>query len=51
MLTLSFLAGQISTWIFLGFCALIVTLQLIPAAMTIFGMAKGLVEHKEVKEV
>ena len=28
-------------WIFLGFCALIVVAQLIPAAMVILGLAKG----------
>jgi hypothetical protein len=43
-------------WIFLGFCALIVAAQLMPALLLMFGMAKGLkdvvkgeaktVEHK-----
>jgi hypothetical protein len=28
-------------WIFLGFCALIVVAQLIPAAMVLFGVIKG----------
>ncbi len=28
-------------WIFLSFCALIVVAQLIPAAMVLFGLAKG----------
>lgn len=29
-------------WIFLGFCALIVLLQLVPAILMLFGIAKGL---------
>lgn len=28
-------------WIFLGFCALIVVAQVIPAILLMFGMAKG----------
>jgi len=28
-------------WIFLGFCALIVIAQVMPAALLLFGMAKG----------
>ncbi|KAB0671782.1 hypothetical protein F6V30_04165 [Oryzomonas sagensis] len=28
-------------WIFLGFCALIVAAQLMPALLLMFGMAKG----------
>ncbi|KAA0891850.1 hypothetical protein F6V25_01045 [Oryzomonas japonica] len=28
-------------WIFLGFCALIVAAQLMPAILLMFGMAKG----------
>lgn len=32
----------IFVWIFLGFCALIVVLQLMPAVMLMLGMAKGL---------
>jgi hypothetical protein len=31
----------IFVWVFLGFCALIVVAQLIPAAMLMFGMVKG----------
>ena len=29
-------------WVFLGFCALIVVAQIIPAIMLMFGMAKGI---------
>jgi hypothetical protein len=29
-------------WIFLGFCALIVAAQIIPALLLMFGMAKGI---------
>jgi hypothetical protein len=36
-------------WIFLGFCALIVVAQLIPAAMVLFGLVKG--GKKETTEV
>jgi hypothetical protein len=36
-------------WIFLGFCALIVVAQLIPAAMMLFGVVKG--AKKETTEV
>ncbi|GLI37407.1 hypothetical protein KI811_13140 [Geobacter hydrogenophilus] len=32
----------IFVWIFLGFCALIVVLQLVPAVLMMLGMAKGL---------
>ncbi len=28
-------------WIFMGFCALIVVAQLVPAAMVLLGLAKG----------
>ncbi|MCP3175776.1 MAG: hypothetical protein AB7F21_02070 [Desulfuromonadales bacterium] len=28
-------------WVFLGFCALIVVAQLLPAAMMLFGLIKG----------
>jgi len=33
-------------WIFLGFCALIVVAQLIPAAMVLFGVVKGVKKDK-----
>jgi hypothetical protein len=36
-------------WIFLGFCALIVVAQLIPAAMVLFGLVKGV--KKETAEI
>ncbi|ABB32686.1 hypothetical protein GeomeDRAFT_1059 [Geobacter metallireducens RCH3] len=31
-------------WIFLGFCALIIVAQLVPAVLTMLGMAKGVKE-------
>ncbi len=31
----------IFVWVFLGFCALIVVAQVIPAVLMMFGMAKG----------
>ena len=33
----------IFVWVFLGFCALIVVAQVIPAVMLMFGMVKGIV--------
>lgn len=33
--------SDLFVWIFLGFCALIVVAQLIPAAMIMLGFAKG----------
>lgn len=33
-------------WIFLGFCALIVIAQLMPAVLLLFGFAKGLSKDK-----
>jgi hypothetical protein len=35
-------------WIFLGFCALIVVAQLIPAAMVMLGVLKGVKETTEL---
>ena len=32
----------IFVWVFLGFCALIVVAQIIPAVLLMFGMAKGI---------
>lgn len=29
-------------WIFLGFCALIIAAQVVPAALMLFGMVKGI---------
>ena len=37
-------------WIFLGFCALIVVAQLLPAVMMMAGMAKGVKESAETAE-
>lgn len=34
-------SSSVFVWIFLAFCALIVVAQLIPAAMMMFGFAKG----------
>ncbi|GLI39810.1 hypothetical protein KI811_01095 [Geobacter hydrogenophilus] len=31
-------------WIFLGFCALIIVAQMVPAVLTMLGMAKGVKE-------
>ena len=36
-------------WIFLGFFALIVVGQLVPAAMLITGLVKGITSKKDVK--
>ena len=36
----------IFVWIFLGFCALIVVVQVIPAMLMLFGFAKGLSKNK-----
>jgi len=33
----------IFVWVFLGFCALIVVAQVVPAVLLLFGMAKGVV--------
>ena len=38
----------IFVWVFLGFCALIVAAQLIPAIMVTLGFAKGISKEKEV---
>ncbi len=37
----------IVVWVFLGFCALIVVAQLLPAIMLMFGMVKGLAANPE----
>lgn len=37
-------------WIFLGFCALIVVAQLLPAVMMMLGFAKGLKREKEAAQ-
>ncbi|MSN24708.1 MAG: hypothetical protein GJV46_02445 [Geobacter sp.] len=36
----------IFVWIFLGFCALIVVVQVVPALLLFFGLAKGLSKNK-----
>ena len=36
-------SSGIFVWVFLGFCALIVAAQVIPAALLMFGMGKGVV--------
>lgn len=38
-------------FLFLGFCALVVAIQLIPAAITLYGMIKGALSSKETKTV
>ncbi len=35
-------SSGIFVWIFLGFCALIVVAQIVPAILLMFGMAKGI---------
>lgn len=52
----AFAAGEFTdnsgllVWSFLGFCALIVVAQVMPAVMMMLGMAKGFsAEHKEAK--
>jgi hypothetical protein len=35
-------SSGIFVWVFLGFCALIVVAQVIPAILLMFGMAKGI---------
>jgi hypothetical protein len=47
-------SSGIFVWVFLGFCALIVVAQVIPAVLLMFGMVKGIVsvvkdEKVEVK--
>jgi len=42
--------SDLFVWIFLGFCALIVVAQLIPAAMVLLGLAKG-VKKESVEAV
>jgi hypothetical protein len=47
-------SSGIFIWVFLGFCALIVVAQVVPAILLMFGMVKGIVsvvkdEKVEVK--
>ena len=39
--------SQFLVWAFLGMCALIVIIQLMPVAMIAFGLIKGLAKGKE----
>jgi len=39
--------SQFLVWAFLGMCALIVIIQLMPVAMIAFGLVKGLTKGKE----
>lgn len=39
--------SQFLIWAFLGMCALIVIIQLMPVAMIAFGLVKGLTKGKE----
>lgn len=39
--------SQFLVWAFLGMCALIVVIQLMPVAMITFGLLKGLAKGKE----
>ena len=39
--------SNLFVWIFLGFCALIVVAQLIPAIMVLFGLVKGVKKETE----
>jgi len=36
----------IFVWMFLGFCALIVVVQIVPAVLMLFGFAKGLNKNR-----
>ncbi|UFS70935.1 hypothetical protein LPW11_01825 [Geomonas sp. RF6] len=38
----------IFVWAFLGFCALIVVAQVIPALLMMFGLAKGITSKREL---
>lgn len=39
-------SSNLFVWIFLGFCALIIVAQLIPALLVLFGFAKGVKKEK-----
>ncbi|MCM0080062.1 hypothetical protein L4X63_00500 [Geomonas sp. Red32] len=39
--------SKIGIFIFLGFCALVLVVQLIPAMMTLYGMLKGVTKEQE----
>ena len=40
-------SSQLLVWAFLGMCALIVIIQLMPVAMLTYGLVKGLFKSKE----
>jgi len=37
-------------WVFLGFCALIIVAQVVPAMLVFFGLVKGATEKKELAQ-
>jgi len=43
-------SSGILAWAFLGLCGLLITSQLIPAVLLLFGIGKGLKSGKEVPE-
>jgi hypothetical protein len=40
-------SSQLLVWAFLGMCALIVIIQLMPVVMIAYGLVKGLIKGKE----
>jgi phage-related minor tail protein len=40
-------SSGLAVWIFLGFCALIVLAQLVPAVLMMLGLVKGVAESRE----
>jgi hypothetical protein len=40
-------SSQLLVWAFLGMCALIIIVQLMPVAMIAYGLVKGLLKGKE----
>ncbi|HJV35620.1 hypothetical protein [Geomonas sp.] len=43
--------SKIGIFVFLGFCALVLVVQLIPAMMTLYGMLKGVSKEQEKSRV
>lgn len=41
--------GSVFTWVFLGFCSLILVGQLIPALLMLWGMFKGVTSPSQAK--
>ena len=39
--------SKLGIFVFLGFCALVLVVQLIPAMMTLYGMLKGVSKERE----